>query len=159
MRVKLYFEFTRSWSLSCSNIAIFWQITWNYKFGPLTTISEYGKILNFLCFDLDHWQYKNWPCFGMPKKVFSESYTKIERVCVALLGLKAPPHAGQGKIKISVHLSRSPCVILHLTHICLDMMLYVSMYILHLFSSLRNIWVINGCVEYCCYITMDSFIN
>ena len=43
MRVKLYFEFTRSWSLSysnpCSNIAIFWQITWNYRFWPLTTIS------------------------------------------------------------------------------------------------------------------------
>ena len=27
--VKLYFEFTRSWSLSCPNIAIFWQITRN----------------------------------------------------------------------------------------------------------------------------------
>ena len=38
--VKLYFEFTRSWSLSWSIIAIFWQITWNYRFWPLTTISE-----------------------------------------------------------------------------------------------------------------------
>ena len=25
--VKLYFEFTRSWSFSCSNITLFWQIT------------------------------------------------------------------------------------------------------------------------------------
>ena len=33
-------EFTRSWSLSCSNMAIFGQITWNYRFWPLTTISE-----------------------------------------------------------------------------------------------------------------------
>ena len=33
-----------------------------------------------------------------------KSFTKIAWVCVALLGLKAWPQAGQGKMKISVHL-------------------------------------------------------
>ena len=38
--VKLYFEFTRNWSLSCSNTVILWQLTWNYRFWLLlTTIS------------------------------------------------------------------------------------------------------------------------
>ena len=40
--------------------------------------------------------------------MFSWSFTKIEWVCVALLGLKASPQAGQGKMKISVYLLRSP---------------------------------------------------
>ena len=60
--VKLYVEFTARWSLSCSNTGSFWQITWIYKFWPLTTISDYGEILNLLSFDLGRWQCKNWPC-------------------------------------------------------------------------------------------------
>ena len=39
-KVKLYFEFARSWSLNCSNMGIFWQIPWNYRFWPLTTTSD-----------------------------------------------------------------------------------------------------------------------
>ena len=38
--VKLYFEYTRCWSLSCSNTVISWQKSWNDRFWPLTTISE-----------------------------------------------------------------------------------------------------------------------
>ena len=37
--VKVNFEFTRSW-LCFSNTAIFWQMSWNYRFCPFTTISE-----------------------------------------------------------------------------------------------------------------------
>ena len=53
---------------------------------------------------IDNVKIDNVLTFGMPKKVFSlKSFTEIEWVCVALLGLKA----GQGKMKISVHLLRS----------------------------------------------------
>ena len=30
--VKLYFEFSRSWSMRCANAGMFWQITGNYRF-------------------------------------------------------------------------------------------------------------------------------
>ena len=37
----------RSWSLSCANTAIFWQITWNYRFRPLSTV-VFPRIVSFL---------------------------------------------------------------------------------------------------------------
>ena len=48
--VKLYFEFTRSWSLSCSNTAIFWQITWNYRFWSLYNSLRIGQDSEFAKF-------------------------------------------------------------------------------------------------------------
>ena len=43
--------------------------------------------------------------FGMPKKVFSKSFAKIEWVCVALLGLKSRPKFDEGIFDSYVHLN------------------------------------------------------
>ena len=73
--VKLYVEFTRSWSLSCSNTAIFWQITWNHRFWPITSLYciirvwnpppvEIGKIECSV-----HLYSSPWPIYGFFYKV------------------------------------------------------------------------------------------
>ena len=41
---NLFFEITRSWSLRCSNMAIFWRITWNYRYF-LEVLQKLSKFL------------------------------------------------------------------------------------------------------------------
>ena len=80
--------------------------------------------------------------FGMPKKVFSYSFTNIEWVSVPLLSLKVNPHAGLGKMKITVHLLRSPCLTCQISG--------------YLFSNRRDLLIellyfFAGCCCYSCH--------
>ena len=87
--------------------------------GTSHVITDFGLLLQsqnrarFWSFDLGHWQCKNWPCSYLQRACLKRYFLKVlQRVslCIALLVLKAWPQAGQGKMKISVHLLRSPCV-------------------------------------------------
>ena len=62
--------------MSCSNISTFWQITWKCRFWPLTTISDYDKILNLFSFDLGLWL-ENENVFNKLQNMFTESFADI----------------------------------------------------------------------------------
>ena len=98
MRGQTFFEPTRSWSFSYSNMAIFLT---NYRFWSLATISEKGMILNWLSFAQGHYNFDMPFPFDIPIKVFSFSFTKIDWVGVRLLGL---PYVVKVKIECSVHI-------------------------------------------------------
>ena len=100
--VKLYFEFTKNWSLSCSKIAIFWQITRNHRFWLLTTFSEYiwqdCEFVKFYIRLLMVLRNFNALTFGMPKKVWKYLLSfNIKRV-------KRAASCVQFKSSSSVHL-------------------------------------------------------